>query len=468
MAWLLNADTVLHESMQELDLNFAADDPKIQVWASIDAVTRLLTRGVGESLTWDSKPIRWSPVIGGDAFPVRVLRLVTPSDPETAIHGLTAWRDWLGEYGAAPAGSLGGSGMSLLKATLTAPLWTTAGDAPPIRFTIGGRQEVGPVGSPSEITGPLRHWDMQAAYARTLGRLRYGGWWRRLDDRRLIERLSQSPQRMIFVRARIRVPEQSWAPHLGPLPERPRTQPNPMYALLSPVPYPTGRDIQGVWTTNELRQAQAWGCRILRVLEAWFHFAKPDAFPFEPWLAAVESGRRMGGFAAVLAKSTGNATWGQFAINRHSKRAAVSVVLENGRRRRILRELPFKGGGNPSQKAPDLAEYVTGKVRSELYRGMMQAGEDLITAHTDGLWLSGPTYVQGWRSKDAAQSMRLITPQTFSYRRPSENEDRYVVAGIPVQSAAGFFEDEWATFSQGRPFAIRPEDRPPPVRRFVR
>lgn len=459
VAWLLDAETVLHESGLELNLSDATQQKEIQVWASIDLITRLLSSGTGEALSWDNKPIRWSPVVGANEFPVRVLRLVTPSDADKALHGLMLWRDWLADYGAAPAGSLGGSGMSLLKATLKAPLWTSAGEPPPIHFTLGGRQEVGTYGAPSMFTGRLRHWDMQAAYARTLGNLRYGGWWRRLEGRELINRLSKGTQRMMFVRAKVRIPEQSWADWLGPLPERPRTQPDPLTSFLCPVAYPTGRDMQGVWTAAELRQAEAWGCKTLRVLEAWMHFAKPDSYPFAPWLEAVETGRRMGGFAAVLAKATGNATWGQFAISRQARKTAVHVVhLVNGTRRRIIRTIP-NPQGNPSQKAPDLAEYVTGKVRAELYRGMMQADEDLLTAHTDGLWLAGTTYVQGWRSKDEAAVMRLITPQNYAYRRIDDDSDTYVVAGIPVKSAGDFFEDEWERLTEVRPYALRPEDR---------
>lgn len=456
MCWLLDERRALHESFLEIELTDV--DDTMNVWASNDLVTGLLARGLGEALCWENKIIRWKPS-GTKQWIVRVLRTVCPDDPEVALLGLCAWRDWLMEYGAAPAGSLGGSGMSLLKATLKEPLWTSAGDPPPITFTLGGRQVIGPRGAPAEFHGPLRHWDMQAAYARTLGNLRYGGWWRRIEDLRLAERLARKgPQRMMFIRARVRLPDQEWAPEIGPLPARPRSEPRSVQTIIDPVKYPTGRTLQGIWTWNELQTCENHGGQILRVLDAWHHFAREDSYPFKPWLAAVLSGRQeLEGFAGTLAKATGNATWGQFAIRKNARRTTMRVEIHNGRRRRIVRSRPIRGG-NPSQRAFELAEYVCAKVRCELYRGMMQADDELVSAHTDGLWLLGSTYVQGWRSKDAAVRMRLIGPQEMAYTRPDGSEV-YVVSGVPVKTAEPFFEDEWTKLAGPRPFALREEDR---------
>lgn len=444
MCWLIDGTTILHESGAELE--FDQIDKEMQVWASADLVTDLLAHGKGEALTWDNKPIRWGQLPGVGDWPVGVMRLITPEDPEEAIEGLQKWRDWLESYGAAPASSLGGSGFSLLKATLERPLWTSVGNLPPIRFTLGGRQAIGPEGSPQTFEGSLQHWDLQAAYARTLGNLRYGGYWEHIEPK-YVRSMSLGRDRMMYVRAKVRIPEQTWSPLLGPLPERPRGEPNPLVAMVLPAAYPTGKDMQGVWTWPELEQAERRGCKILRLLDGWLHFAAPEQFPFRPWLAAVEKGRLMKGFAGHIAKATGNATWGQFAIRRDGQRAVMTVEIRKGKRRKIITPVKLTGGGNPSQRAYELAEYICGKVRAELYRGMMQADADLICAHTDGLWMRGPFYIQGWRLKDTAASLRLISPQTLAYRREKSEHDTYVVSGVAVQSAAPFFEDEWERVS---------------------
>lgn len=444
MCWLLDERTVLHESGIELELRDV--DAVMQVWASTDLIMALLAEGKGEALTWDSKPIRWGPVPGVDEWPVSVMRMLVPEEPADAIDGLQTWRDWLESYGAAPAGSIGGSGFSLLKATLTEPLYTSVGELPPIKYTLGGRQELGPQGAPERFTGTLQHWDMQAAYARTLGNLRYGGHWVHIPQKNVM-RIINAHDAMLYVRAQVRIPEQTWHPSLGPLPERARSEPNPLVSLVMPTEYPTGRTMQGTWTWHELQTAQRWGCKIVKVLDAWLHFAQEDQYPFRPWLAAVEQGRKLGGFAGLLAKATGNSTWGQFAVRKDGQRAVMHVELRRGRRRRIVKPLRMKGSGNPAQRAYELAEYICGRVRAELYRGMMQADTALVCAHTDGLWLQGPFYIQGWRMKDDATAMRLITPQTMAYRRPHTSEDTYVVAGVPVQSAAPFFEDEWSALN---------------------
>ncbi len=56
---------------------------------------------------------------------------------------------------------------------------------------------------------------------------------------------------------------------------------------------------------------------------------------------------------------------------------------------------------------------------------------------------SGGWAYQPWRSKDAAERLRVITPQMLAYERPGETETRYVVAGWPADGAAELFEREW-------------------------
>lgn len=451
---MLDASTCLTETHDVV----AIEEFDGQIWADFELIMDLLARGVGEALCWDNRPIRWSPSVKAKAWPVRVLQLSVPATPEKSLRGLQDWCNWLHSYGAAPAGSLGGSGLSLLKATLREPLWTQTGEPPPIKFTIGGRQELGPRDAPLIIRGPVRQWDVEAAYARTLGHLIYGGWWRRVDSSYPF-RLDASNDTMLFVRAKVRLPEQPWAPLLGPLPDRPRSERDFFMSHLVPIHYPTGRDIQGTWTWQELSQAESSGCRILKVLEGWVHVA--EGRPFLPWWDAVKVGRYMSGFAGLLAKASGNATWGQFAI-RNGRRSVIRVVKSNGSRR-LVTQLPLRGGGNPSQRAPDLAEFVSALVRAELHRGMMIAGDRLISAHTDGLWMiDRGGAIPDWRSKDQATTMRLVNPQNLSYKHSDDDDERYVVAGVRSQAAASFFEEQWQSLERerrGRPFAMRERDR---------
>lgn len=455
VAWMLDATTCLTEELDVVSIEHC----DAYVWGDFELVMDLLAKGTGEALCWDNRPIRWSPMVGVPSWPVRVLQVSIPKKPEECVEGLMTWRDWLCSYGAAPAGSLGGSGMSLLKATLDAPLWTRIGEPPPIRFTIGGRQELGPRGAPLVINAPLKQWDIQAAYASTLGHLNYGGYWKAVDSRYPF-RFDANNETMMFVRAKVRIPEQPWAPLLGPLPERPRKERDYLMSQLQPVSYPTGCEMQGTWTWQELAQAESAGCTILRVLEGWVHCATIEQKPFLPWWHAVEQGRLLGGFAGMLAKASGNATWGQFAIRR-GRRSVVRVV-HNGTPKRVVRALPLKGGGNPSQRAPDLAEFVSALVRAELHRGMMEAERSLVSAHTDGLWMVDDGSITGWRPKEEATTMRLVNPQNLSYVRPDESDVRYVVAGVRSRAAGPFFEEQWSDLERkhgGRPHALRPADR---------
>ncbi len=442
MCWLIDHQTVLHESGVELDI--ADIDKQMSVWSSTDLIMRLLNEGHGEALTWDGAAIRWAPTQGATHWPVSVLRMVVPQDNEQAIDGLQDWRDWLEAYGAGVASSVGGSGFSLLKATLQKPLYTSRGTMPPISYTLGGRQEWGPQTPPHVFTGAVQHWDMQAAYAKTLGELRYGGSWEEIPPY-TVPVVAADPSRMLYVRAKVRIPE---APHpwLGPLPLRARHEKPAAMSLFVRTLYPTGRDMQGCWTWQELVQAERAGCKLLRIVAAWVHHTPPDMRPFLPWLRAVEHGRGMTGFASALAKSTGNSTWGQFAVRRDGSRAVLRIT-DNGTRR-LSTPLPMKGG-NPSQRAYELAEYICGSIRAKLYAGIVHTGDDLICAHTDGLWGVGPLRVEGWRLKDEATQLRFLDAQVLAYRRYGATDDTYVYAGVKTQEAARQFEADWKRRTHG-------------------
>lgn len=430
LALLLDETTVLRENGHEgeLDRALAAG---AHVWANAEHLRELTRAGHGSAVLWRYAPIGWSPdVAERKSWPVRALSVPMPDDPHEALSGLRRWRDWLCSYGAAPAGSLGGSGLSLVKATLRAPLWTSMGTLPPIKYTLGGRQVDGPGERPASFAGELTQWDIQAAYARTLGGAHYGGRWERIDDRPLVWTIAErDPTTLIYARAVVDIPELE--PWQGPLPVRPRKVLSAVEQLFWAIEedvYPVGRRLQGTWSTNELLEAERHGAKVRRVLDVWIHSAADR--PFVPWLEAVERGRELGGFAGVLAKATGNATWGQFAIAKGRKLIATA----KGKRPAPLR------GGNPSQRAFDLAEWICGSVRARLHGGIMVAGERFVCAHTDGLWSLGGS-VRDWRLRAEADELRIFNPQTLAYRSAGEPW-QYVVAG--VLDPEPYFEERWA------------------------
>lgn len=420
LVWLEGGDTVAPELLPD----------GYRCWTSYDvAVNELLARSQGEALCWNNEPIRWRPssAVGFQSRrAVYVLRLPFPPEPELCLRELQGWRDWLEACGASPTGTLGSSSWSLLKASLSAPLWTNVGELPPITFTLGGRQEAAPAGV---YEGELTHVDMPAAYAAELGALAYGGRWHRVPGSFRFD-MAATGGLMLFVRAKVRVP----AGVLGPLPRRPRSKPKPP-VLFEQATYPSGCRLQGTWTWDELVAARDAGCDV-RPLEGWVHMPEGRRpRPFARWWGMVQVGRGMDGVAGMLAKATGNALWGQFCISSGSK--SVNRWTAAGRLVRV--QVPVRGQRPGS---PDLAETVTGRVRARLYRMMLEAGDGLVSAHTDGGWVRAPFLFPGWREKDEARRIELLNPQMLAYTRPA-GERLVVAAGVPSRFADRVFSRAW-------------------------
>lgn len=442
-----------------VDENGETHDPAripdgLRVYGSWDTVRELLAAGKGEALCWRGEEIRWRlrsteagwTVKGSD---VLVLRLpLVDIAPERMLRGLAVWRDWLASHGAA-AGSFGSASWSLLRATLDRPLRTSTPwrSLPPIRQTIGGRQHMGDQGK-GEYVGRIEQWDMPAAYASCIGGLRYGGSWRSSEDFQSISKPLEwwsAGDRPCFVRAQVNVPAELAG--CAPLPRRPRGRFDPLLLLGLGCHFPTGR-VQGVWTVQELRAAEAAGCRIVRVLEVWAHFAASEQ-PFGPWWQAVEQGRALGGVAGLLAKTTGNALWGRFCMD---SRAGKRTVKARERGGYTVRHVPRKGGLPP---AHDLAETVSGRVRAELYRLLISHRDRVLSAHTDGAWLVGDGCEPpaGWRRKMQATRLELLGPQTLRYTPrfgPHAGQPLAVVSGVPYKQADRVFTEQWAAEIEGK------------------
>jgi hypothetical protein len=417
-----------------------------RLWASADTVRALVQEGRGESLCWKNQDVRWH--AGRDAgewqrAPSDALVIWYPLEQfgEPAIlRGLARWRDWLEREGAGATGTLGSCSWSLLRATLEETLFTPKrGDPPPISYTLGGRQETGPPG-PGLYEGSLEHVDLQAAYARELGRLEYGGRWRASGELGvgLAPARFGREERPLFVRAKVRIPELA----TGPLPDRPRSPEHPFLKLGLGPEYPTGVTIQRVWSWQELVAAERAGVKVLRLVEFWAHIAG-DRRPFAPWLEAVERGRRLNGLAGQLAKMTGNALVGRFSM-----RGGAGQWRTIRSRYGAQTAHRLTGGAFTIPAAHDLAETVTGRTRARVFAALHELGNDAVAFHTDGGWrFSGePLTGEGWRVKSRAERIELLGPQTLRYWSVGSLEPQVVFAGLPATFAPAAFDRAWAEF----------------------
>lgn len=412
------------------------------MYAGFEHVNALLTEGAGVAMCWDGSPIRWRPFDPDDVewrrernTDVRVLRVAVPEDDEF-LRGLVRWRDWLQDYGASLLASIGSTSHGLLRATIDRPIWlnTAYPDSvvPPLHTLIGGRQLGGlkPLRVRKPTGGEIRNYDLPAAYATLLGTLPYGRGWLELPasdcgDDFLDKWNGVTPA---FATARVSIPPMG----LGPLPERPSAKYNQKF-WFDLTEYPVDSTIRGLWTIAELKEAVAVGCDV-QLRNVWLQVANSTP-PFAPWFDAVKEGRRMRGFAGTLAKMTGNSLWGQFAISPKSQKTIR--WKDNGKFEH--KRIPY----TTAPRALDIAEHLTGTVRAQLFRFAIQAGEKLITAHTDGAWVKwepGDEY-EGWRVKMRTPEFRYLSPQMYSYHYRKGNV--YKTAAFPRASAKEVFEERW-------------------------
>ena len=424
-------------------------------WTDWDTARGLVHAGRGEALCWNGEAIRWRHRRFEEEWrnrpsDVSVLKVPFPGSPRETLRGLAAWRDWLAGYRASPNGTSGSAAWSLLRATLEAPLFCSFGERPRLVQTMGGRVEPGAAGA-GAFEGRLAHVDLQAAYARELAELRYGGRWYASSDAG-----SWSPEQYaavgcpVFVSARVRLPGEEF----GPLIRRPRRRMTQLELVLSQAyeeRFPRHGTIAGFWTWQELVAAELAGARIIEVREWWVHLA--TAWPFRRWWQAVEQGRELPGLAGLLAKMTGNALVGRFAMD-SAVQGSRTIASRNGSL--TARALPDRGGLPP---AHDLAETVTGRVRAELGLLMHEQGANLLSAHTDGAWLAAePGWSNGarpgrlvageWRVKELARRLELVDPQTLRYWRRGRARPHVVYAGVPAREAPERFEETWQRLLQ--------------------
>ena len=421
--------------------------PNTRCYASWEQVWTLVRDGVGEALCWNDEEIRFRHVPRPEerekwiSRPSDVYVLKLPFDSREVERNLIAvqgWRDWLGAYGASPTGTTGAAAMSLLRATLDRKLVCGQGVRPPLLQTLGGRQLVGPHGR-GRYEGRLSLYDAPSAYATELGTVLYGGeWWpAHALPRPLAAYAAEGAP--TYVRARVRIPDSL---SYGPLPKRPsRKMRSYQDAYFFGAEYPVGRRLQGLWTWQELQTAEEFGVAIEKILDGWVH--RSGWQPFLPGWEAVQRGRSMRGFRGALAKLTGNALWGRFAMD--PRAIGKRGIRRKQGRRLVQRPLAI---GSYQWPAHDLADTVSGRVRAKLYALAETAGDQLVSAHTDGAWVQMP-FDPGpdWRQKELATRLDLLSPQVLRYYpRPDRFSDGTpvtVFAGIPSELADDAFEEVW-------------------------
>ena len=421
--------------------------PELRVFAQWETVDRFARDGIGELVAWGDEPIRWRHERRGDSHRRRgdVVIVKVPTDGGFE-GGVVAWADWLRRHDVSPSWSMGSSSMSLLRSTLERELVTTNGELPEPRWTLGGRQQAWP--EPGTEHAGLVQLDLEAAYPKTIGGLRYGGVWRAIDAPAMgrLDRLDDSGL-PILAHALVDLRDDGLT--LGPLPRRPRRRPEQGFDELSPnIPYPVAGRLSGLFSYAELRAARDAGARA-RIDRAYIHTCGSDVFA--PWLDAILEGRELDGYARQLAKSTGSALWGQFVID--DRKMLAVLRWDSGRYSR----LPVQGSKGHALRAWDVGELVCGSVRAELFRTLERFPRpQLVAAHTDGAWLHDSPLVEqelpkleerGWRVKRRAAALRLLDAQKYAYRVPRGRSWHYVISGVPPARAAETFERLWQRFT---------------------
>lgn len=410
-----------------------------------DTAISLARGGMGELLRWNTKDIRWrktrypsEDTWKSRPFDAGIIQypISLSFDYENALTQLLEFRDWLVGEGARASCTFGGTSISLLKAKLSRKLFTGLGACPPIDYTRGGRMAMGLKGKGS-FEGAIYNWDLPAAYAATLGNIRYDGMWQVRPYNAALKAYNHGAP--VFCQAKLKIPDLPF----GPLPNSIHMSGNPIEsAIINRYGYPKSGEVSGIWTLDEILMAAEAGCEFTP-LQCWTMLSGIQ--PFLPWWQAILRGRELTGLISrSLAKRTGNALWGLFCHdpNGQSKKCIVHFVDGKPKYRRI----EFRQ--NLQRPGHDLAEAVSSSVRSRLFEHMIAANEHLLSAHTDGVWVSGFYDIpDGWRVKQQATRIDIIDPQTLRYFT-SATTSHVVMAGIPPRLAPDKFATRWAHYER--------------------
>lgn len=448
MAVLINQDKILHEDGKEYRLEDVPKDTRI--WSSWDHKVEHIWKDlkIGEVLIYSEDPIRWRKQTntkdhywgtfsnGQDVYLLKTQHF--PTNDIEALQAFMEWRDWIEEYGGKANGTVASTSWSIWRASLDQPFISPRDWPRAVKFPIGGR--LVPCREPnSGWVGDFIQWDMQAAYSRKLGTIKFGG-----PESKWIDVKESSHYRELAAKGiPVYVTAKVWVPKMrfGPLPQR-RQKYSPFSYV--PIHYFTNKQLYGTWTYQEIEQAEKVGCKI-GIDRIWVHSG--GEFNFARWWLAIEDGREnLQGFARYLAKVTGNSLWGQFAFR--EKKRKIRWFGEDGKRdHRIIQP---RLGSRP--QSPELADQLSGQIRAELYEMMMLAEGGLMQANTDGAWVQnqdGWMPPDQWRIKNRAKYMEFIDASNYRFWEPDADEPTYIMAGVPMDWQKTLFEQTWDRVLRG-------------------
>jgi len=364
-----------------------------------------------------------------------------PKNDKDLLEGLVHYRDWIEENGGSIMGTISNTSLSVFKASLQRD-YDTPFEGIGITHPIGGR--LLPCKSlHTSYKGNFVQWDLISAYSQGLGELRFGGTdssWR--ETKNLNWNFDSMVEKgwVIYIEAEVTIPEM----RLGPLPERRKTKSiRPLWSVLS---FPTKEKIKGVWTYEEIRQADLAGCKI-KIIRTIVHHATGEMYWHKNWYHIMKQGKQtLPGFAASLAKETGNSLWGRYAMR---EKASATVWRTDGGRR-IKEERSFTI--TPGHKCLELADQLGGKIRAKLFRFAIRADNLLLQGNVDSGWIeyesSWKPPSDDWRIKKRANRIDILDDATYRYWNPGEEAPVYITPGIPSIFAEKTFVDIWERYAK--------------------
>jgi len=446
IAILLDEKTILLEDGTEWPYEKTPVGTKI--YASKKLIKEIwFQKKLGEVLKYDGDIIKWR-IKCPDRFKSRIswpnneqeVTVVNsrsfPPDIEKQLDAYIEWRDWVESYGGNIVGTMSSTSWSLFKTTLSTGTWETPYiGVPGIDHPIGGR--VLPCKSTwTSFKGDFIQWDLYSAYSRKLAGLAFGGTgskWKQISIRANFDQLVENGF-CVYIKARLYLRKSI----LGPVPiRRPRYSPRPT----RDIQYPTKGVIEGIWTYEEIRAAERAGAKVIYI-QSYIHIPTGRRYFHRDWFKIIQEGREnLTGYSKGLAKQTGNALWGRYAMR---IRPAKTVWRnEDGEREWIKHPTRmFK-----RNQCMELADQLCGKIRSSLYEFASSADDLLLQGNTDGAWISNNREWRppsdDWRIKRTATRIDIIDDVTYRYWTEGKKSPTYIVPGINIEFTENYFDRTW-------------------------
>lgn len=404
---------------------------------------------IGEVLRYDGNIIKWRKECPArytkktswpnDCKEANVVSpMMFPSDPIKALEHYSNWRDWVESNGGNIVGTMSSTSWTIFKASLRKDIWETPFQGVPgIDHPIGGR--LLPCKSQwTTFQGDLIQWDLHSAYTRRLSELSFGGIgskWVEVSTKANFDKMVERGM-LVYIEATINLGKNRAV--LAPIPRR-RKEYHPRPA--SSIEYPYDESIDGIWTYEEIRNADMVGAGI-RIRTAYVHVATGQKYFHRNWFQIIQEGRaNLTGYGRGLVKQTGNSLWGRYAM----RVRPAKTVWRGIDGKRVWEVHPVRT--LKRNQSMELADQLCGKIRSDLFEFAHSAGDILLQGNTDGAWIEykegwlPPNH--GWRIKHRAYKMELIDDGTYRYWTEGESDPTYVVPGVTTEFTEQYFIRQW-------------------------